>query len=134
MIFSSMSSRLIWQPEQPSSQTVATLALLLIAGLPFGGQFSDERPLDHFAATPCPSRRSRPSGRRARTCCSWCSSTSAPGLDRSVITRLSMPRAGDVPGVGAFDLVADAHAALAQDAAIVILHEAVMRRVDLNFG
>ena len=43
-----------------------------------------------------------------------------------------MPRAHHVPGVRAFDLLAHAHAAGAQDAAVVVDDEAVVRTIHLH--
>ena len=52
------------------------------------------------------------------------------GWFRSVMTRAPMPRPDHVPGVRALDLVADPDAARAEDAAVVVDGEALVRGVD----
>jgi hypothetical protein len=103
--------------------------------LPHRGQATDDGPLSWSSPRPpSPSRPSPRSGRPERTCRSWCRlwlrPTAAqlgdePGLDAT---------AGDVPDVRALDLGAGTHAARAEDAAVVVQHEARVRGVDRERG
>ena len=129
----------MWQPEQPSSQTVASVGLRhrwrprrSRSRIAAGTAGTGRRVLAHLARPPCPSRRARRSGRPGRTCRSWCTCPTRPRAARSVMTRASMPAAHDVPGVGALDLVADPDAARAQDAAVVVDREPLVRGVDVD--
>ena len=86
-----------------------------------------------ISATVEPWRRARRSGRPARTCRSEVQvGDVAPGWFRSVMTRASSAAAGDVPGVRALDLVADPHAAGAEDAAVVVDAEPLVADVDVD--
>ena len=122
----------MWQPEQPPSQTVASFRRSIAF-------FS--RAVTRKARTPR-SRRDLGNGRalgedgagRARLealAARGAGRRGAPGLIQvGDDPRLGAP-AGDVPGVGALDLVAGPHAARAEDAAVVVDAESGMAQVDL---
>ena len=127
----------MWQPEQPSSQQVPILTLP-IAALPAHQRPSrialrpahDGALLAPSPRRPSPSRPARRSGRPARTCRSWCRCRLAPGSLQLGDEPRADAAAGDVPDVGALDLGAGAHAARAEDAAVVVEHVARVRGVD----
>jgi hypothetical protein len=58
---------------------------------------------------------------------------SPQGVPMSVTTALD-PRAHQVPGMRSLDLVADAHAAYAHDAAVVVDRESGVTGVDVDLG
>src|SRR5512140_3032560 len=118
-----MSRKDMWQPEQPSSHTVASLTLLTPI-LPHHRQVREEAgPLRHFADR-LPLLGERP-GRadldalaapRARL-------GGAPGLVQVGDDLGADAAPVDVPGVRPLHLSADADAPLAEDAAVVVVDE-----------
>ena len=132
MMASSMSSSDMWQPEQPSSQHGRQLApssylppRLARQAADVAGRASPSPP------PPQPFSASAPVGQACTHLPQLVQlARLAPGLVQLADQHASwMPRAADVPHVRAFDFGADAHAARAQDAAVVVEHEARMRRV-----
>ena len=120
----------MWQPEQPPSQTVASSDLTHC--------FSS---LHHRAGTAGSGRASISRDRLAlveeRAGRADLDALAALGAGLGRAPRLVQvgddagvaAAAGDVPGVRAFDLPADAHAAGAEDAAVVVHAEALVRGV-----
>ena len=129
----------MWQPEHPSSQTVARGLLISVAHRSFPpapGQIGQELTVfGHFGDGPSFVRQRARWGRPGRTCRSRCSESESPqGWFRSVIISRIGPASHDVPGVRAFDFIADADAARAEDAAIVVEAEPLVAGVDGQGG
>ena len=128
-----MSSNDMWQPEQPSSQTVASRSLTHLRSSRISVRYGRNCRRLAISATALPFSNSAPVGQTWTHLPQPVQVSAAPqGWFRSVMTRHSTPRPHDVPGVRAFDLVAHPHAARAQDAAVVVHHEPVVGGVHLQ--
>ena len=123
----------MWQPEQPPSQTVASFRRLhCFFSRAVTRKASDGAVVLHLGDGRSLAEDRAGRDRPARTCRTRCRSATSPqGWCRSVMTRELRAAAGDVPGVRPLDLVADAHAAGAEDAAVVVQAEPLVADVHL---
>ena len=121
----------MWQPEQPSSHIVASRGFFMCWHSRFAASSVTKLLRLVISSTAWPFSTSAPVGQTCTHLPQLVQDGASPHGRLSSATSIElMPRAEMSQTCAPFDFVADAHAARAQDAAIVVEHPARVRHVD----